>query len=455
MNLSFQPITALDKDLSPDCADAIVRLLRAAIRAVDPGEAVAKALVLDGSTLRVGVQEYNLDTFEHVYLVGAGKASAAMAAAIEEKLGQRISGGWVNVKDGYGAPTRKVTIHEASHPIPDERGLVGSRAILDIVRKAGPRDLIIAVISGGGSALMPLPVDGVALEDVQTLTNTLLRCGATIQEINTIRKHLSQMQGGRLAQVAAPAELLALIISDVIGSPLEVIASGPTCPDPSTYDEAWAILDRYGLTKEAPTAIVDHLKSGRLGKTSDTPKQDSAVFRHTHSVVIASNELAAQAVVQEARALEMNAVLLSTFIEGEAREVAKLLAAVAREIDHSGQPVARPACVVVGGETTVTVRGSGLGGRNQELALSAVPRLAGISNVAIISFGTDGTDGPTDAAGAVVTGNTSARAVEQGLDVAAYLAENNAYRFFEALGDLIITGPTGTNVNDLMLVCAF
>ena len=273
--------------------------------------------------------------------------------------------------------------------------------------------------------------------------------------MNCIRKHISQLKGGDLARVAPPAQVVSLIVSDVIGNPLDVISSGPTAPDPTTFAQAYSVLANYHLLSEVPASIVSHLKLGLEGRIRETPKTGDPVFQHTQNLIIASNEHAAAAALLKAKEQGMHTLLLSTSVEGEAREVAKVLAAIAREIARTDQPLPRPACIVAGGETTVTVRGHGMGGRNQELALAAVPYLAGLENVAVVSLGTDGTDGPTDAAGALSTGRTAARAAQQGLAPASYLADNDAYHFFQALGDMIVTGPTNTNVNDLIFVFAF
>jgi hydroxypyruvate reductase len=302
---------------------------------------------------------------------------------------------------------------------------------------------------------MALPVPGVTLEDLELLTQSLLRCGATINEINAIRKHLSQVKGGQLARLAQPAQVISLIVSDVIGNPLDVIASGPTCPDTTTYADAYAVLERYHLVETLPAAVVQHLKLGTRGEWPETAKADDKAFQRTQNLIIASNEHAALAGMARARQFGFSTMLLSTFVEGEAREVAKVMAAIAREMDRSGQPLPRPACVVAGGETTVTVRGTGLGGRNQEMALAAAPFLNGLENVALVALGTDGTDGPTNAAGAIATGRTAQRASNRSLSILRHLDENDSYHFFQALGDLIVTGPTNTNVNDLIFVFAF
>jgi len=302
---------------------------------------------------------------------------------------------------------------------------------------------------------MTLPVEGITLADMEALTSSLLRCGATINEINAIRKHLSQIKGGNLSRLAYPTEVVSLVLSDVVGNPLDVIASGPTVSDSSTFVQAYGIVEKYGLLDELPPSIVQHLRRGKEGTILETPKKDDPVFAKTYNLIIASNEVAAQAAMAKAEDLGFNTMLLSTFVEGEAREVAHVFSAVAKEILRSAQPVSRPACVVAGGETTVTIRGEGKGGRNQELALAAAIQIEGLDEAMIVALATDGTDGPTDAAGAIVDGSTLQRAGEKSLSASEYLANNDSYRFFEALGDLIITGPTNTNVNDLTFVFVF
>jgi len=299
---------------------------------------------------------------------------------------------------------------------------------------------------------MTLPVEGVSLEDMQALTTALLRAGATIVEINTIRKHLDQLKGGKLARLAAPAQIVALILSDVVGNPLDAIASGPTVPDGTTFADAWRLLERYGLLEQVPGSIRAVLERGLRGEIPENPAMGDPVFERTQNVIVASNDLAAEAAQRESEALGLHTLLLSTYVEGEAREVARVLAAVAKEERARERPLPIPACMIVGGETTVTVRGNGKGGRNQEMALSAAIAIAGIRDVTIACLATDGTDGPTDAAGALVEGDTVARAAALGLDPWVHLAENNAYPFFQALGDLLMTGPTQTNVNDLAFV---
>jgi len=405
-----------------------LRIFRAALKAAAPDQAVLRHLRLDP------------EPFRNIYVIGAGKASAQMARAVERLLGARINGGLINVKDGHGAKLRRIEINECGHPIPDQRGVAGARRIAQIASQAGEDDLIIGLISGGASALLPLPAPPITLAEKQKTTRLLLHCGASIHEINCVRKHISRIKGGQLARLAYPATMLTLILSDVIGDDLDVIGSGPTVPDRSTIADARAILEKYRI----PTKV--------LAAAVETPKPGDQIFEKTRNLIVGSNALAVEAAALEARRLGFHTLVLSTFLEGEAREVARVHAAIAKEIRASGRPVQRPACVISGGETTVKIRGQGLGGRNQEFALAAAIDLAGLSDVAILSAGTDGTDGPTDAAGAIVDGTTLARAEDLGLNAATSLANNDSYHFFEATGDLIKTGPTGTNVADIQLI---
>lgn len=430
--------------------DSALEIFRAALNAADPRAAVRRTLRREGGRLSVGARTYDLAQIRRVFVVGFGKASGAMGQAVEEVLGDRIESGWISVKYGHGAPLRKIHLHEAGHPLPDDNSLLGARRILELLDQTGTDDLVICLISGGGSAILELPVAGVSLEDLRTLTDVLLRSGATINQVNTLRKHISQVKGGQLAR-RSRAPIVSLILSDVIGSPLDTIASGPTAPDATTFADALRIVEQRGVRAQLPASIVRHLERGGR-EIPDTPKVGDTAFERVQNVVIADNSIACEAALRAARDRGFNALLLSTYVQGEAREVAKVLAAIAKEIAASEHPVARPACVVAGGETTVTVRGDGKGGRNQELALAAAIELADMEDVLILSAGTDGTDGPTDAAGAIADGSTLKRAAEKGLDARLFLARNDAYHLFEPLGDLITTGPTNTNVNDVMLV---
>lgn len=434
----------------------VERILSAALDAVDPYRAVQQVFQRDGNELRINGQVYKLDEIRRVILIGAGKASPAMARAILDRMGDRVTRGTVIAKhlrpeeiDSFPASVR---ILQGSHPVPDERSAAATEAMLATVRDLSAHDLVICVISGGGSALMTAPAPGVSLESVQELTRLLLASGATIEEINTLRKHLDTVKGGGLAQAVAPARLATLILSDVVGSPLDAIASGPTVADPTSFHDALAVLDRYGLRSRAPADVMRALEAGAAGDLAETVKPGDPTLATVQNVVVASNEIAARSAVSAAGAAGWQALLLTTYLQGEARESGRMLAAVARQMVASGEPVRRPGVVVVGGETTVTLAGAGKGGRNQELALGAVREMAGLERVALITLATDGEDGPTDAAGAVVTGETLARARALGLLPEDFLANNDAYTFFESLGALLRPGPTGTNVNDLAFI---
>jgi hydroxypyruvate reductase len=406
----------------------------------------------EGHLLHIGGKEYDL-TCRRVLIVAVGKAGVSMASAAAHILGEHLSGGIVVTKDGHlshGLPPT-LTVYEAGHPVPDARGVFAAGQVATLLEQAGADDLVLALISGGGSALLTLPAPGLTLEAMQQITGSLLASGATINELNMVRKHLEVLKGGGLARIATPATLATLVLSDVVGSPLDVIASGPSVADTTTFADAWAVLERYGL-QAAPAAIVAHLQAGLQGMVPDTPKPGDSVFAHAQIVVVGDNQQAADAALAEARALGYHTLLLSTYAQGEARDVGRVLGAVARQIAATGQPVPRPACIVIGGETTVTLRGSGRGGRNQELALAATTDLAELPGVALVALATDGGDGPTDAAGAVATGETMARARAAGLNHHLALANNDSYHFFDTLGDLLRPGPTGTNVNDLAFI---
>lgn len=446
----------LKPDISAEPRRAqVVDVLSAALKAVDPVQAIRNKMVCSDDTLWIDGRAYDLRRVRRVIVVGGGKAGASMAGAVEELLGDRITAGIVNVKYGYTAPTQWIEVHEAGHPVPDQAGIDGTRAMVDLLRDMTPDDLVLCLISGGGSALMTLPVEGVTLEDIQAFTGVLLRSGAPIQAINTVRKHLSQVKGGQLARLAHPAAVASLILSDVVGSPLDVIASGPTVPDTTTFAHAQGVLERYDPAGEIPESIRRHIRRGVHGVHMDTPKPDDPVLADVQNVIVADNARAAGAAVERAEELGFHALLLSTYVEGEAREVAQVIAALAKEIAVNGRPMPRPACLILGGETTVTVRGSGKGGRNQELALAAALAIQGMGDVLIASLATDGSDGPTDAAGGLVDGATVRRGDIRGLSARAALDQNDAYPFLDAVGDLIVTGPTNTNVNDLMAVFVF
>lgn len=427
-------------------------VFQAGLEAVEPRAAVLRHVSVHAGELRVADARYDLNGFDGVYVVGMGKASAVMAAALEELLGDRVRGGVVSTKHGHGVPTRRVQVREASHPVPDEDGVRAADEVAALLAATGPRDLVFCVISGGGSALLPAPADGLTLEDKQETTRQLLACGAAIHEINAIRKHLSRLKGGRLARFARPSTLLSLILSDVVGDSLDAIASGPTVGDPTTYRDCLRIVERYGLEGTVPTPVLRLLQAGGRGEIPETPKPGDPAFERTQTVIVGSNGLALGAAADKARALGYHTLVLSSVMEGETRDVARVHAAIAKEILASGNPVPRPACVLSGGETTVTIRGGGRGGRNQEFALAAALDIDGLDGVLVFSGATDGTDGPTDAAGAWADGATVRRGREAGCDAAAMLQENDSYAFFQAVGDLLVTGPTRTNVMDLRMV---
>ncbi|MGR3177566.1 MAG: glycerate kinase type-2 family protein [Candidatus Anammoxibacter sp.] len=423
-----------------------------ALQAVDPVFAVKKSLKLSGSLLEIGGKQYDLDRFERVIVVGAGKAGAPMSRALEEILGDRITLGHVNVKYGHLDKVNKIKIHEAGHPSPDQPGYDGAKKIFNILQKSGEKDLVIFLLSGGGSALMPLPANKISLIEKKQTTNHLLSCGATIEEINAIRKHISRLKGGWLANTAFPSTLITLIISDVIGDPLDAIASGPTVPDHTTYADCLSILKRYDIIDKVPAKVLHHLNQGAAGLVKETPKANEFIFQKVQNVIIANNTEAFNAAQRKTIELGYNTLMLSTMIEGETREVAKVHTAIAKEIRKSGNPVKRPACLLSGGETTVTIRGSGLGGRNQEFALASAIEIAGQDQTIVFSAATDGTDGPLNPAGAVADGFTTERALRLNMNPVDYLMNNDSYRFFLKLGDLITTGPTNTNVMDIRII---
>lgn len=442
---------AAEKDLSVLREDAL-EIFQVGLNAVDPKAAVRRFLRLDGDVLAIGEESYDLSSFENIYAVGAGKASAAMAQALETILGDRLKAGVINVKDGHAVQLQTVRVNEAAHPVPDESGIQGTKEIIQLLQRSTEKDLIICLLSGGGSALLPCPAPGLSLNDKQQTTQLLLDCGATIHEINAVRKHISAIKGGRLARFAYPSRLVSLILSDVIGDDLDIIASGPTVPDRNTFSDCIRCLKKYDLLDKVSTTVKQFLLEGTEGRIAETPAEGDPAFQLTQNEIIGSNILAVRAAARKSRELGYNPLILSTMIEGETRDVAKVHAAIAKEIIKTGNPIERPACLVSGGETTVTIRGDGLGGRNQEFALAAAMEITGLDDVVILSGGTDGTDGPTDAAGAIVDSETIRTAHSLGLDANRFLERNDSYHFFQRMGDLIITGPTLTNVMDLRLI---
>lgn len=431
--------------------ETLDRILHAGLAAADARRAVRQALRLDGQQLHVsGSEAVDLRATRRIRIVGAGKAAAPMARGVLDVLGERIAGGTVTTKDGHGADLPGIDVWEAAHPVPDARGLAGAAEALRLAREAGEGDLLLCLLSGGASALWPAPPPGVSLGDLQRVTESLLRSGAPIGEINAVRKHLSRIAGGQLARVAYPARMVSLLVSDVVGDPPETIAGGPAVGDPTTYADALEVLRRRGI--DAPAPILLHLRAGAGGGIPETPKPGDPRLERASTHVVARNRDALSGAAREAERLGYQAMIVTAAMEGEAREVAGMVVDLARRVRDRGDPVAPPAVLLLGGETTVTVRGTGRGGRNQELALAAAILLDGEAGITLAALGTDGTDGPTDAAGGMVDGGTVARGRERGFDARDHLRRNDAYPFLRATGDLLVTGPTGTNVCDLVAV---
>ncbi|PWU25060.1 MAG: glycerate kinase, partial [Candidatus Rokuibacteriota bacterium] len=393
-----------------------------------------------------------LPTHGRLCVVGAGKASGAMAAAVEHALGSQVGDGVVIVKDGHVAETRRIRLVEAGHPVPDERGQRAASEILDLARSARERDLVLVLVSGGGSALTPSPAPPITLADKQAVTRLLLEGGATINQLNAVRKHLSLFKGGLLARAASPAQVHALLLSDVIGDPLDVIGSGPTAPDGSTFEDALAVIDQFRIRARAPRSVIDRLEAGTRGEIDETPKPEDPLFRRVTNAVIGNNTLVVDAAAARAAELGFTPHVLTRALEGEARDVARDWVTLARRITSGLGPVAPPVCVIASGETTVTVRGRGRGGRCQEFALAAAIEMDGLTDVVILAAGTDGSDGPTGEAGAVADGLTARRVRDTGRDPEARLEDNDSHSVFADLGDLIVTGPTNTNLLDLYLL---
>jgi glycerate 2-kinase len=433
------------------------QILTSAIEAVVPHHFFPRRILLRRHALAIRddskiIHRYDLRDFKRIVVLGAGKAAARMAEACEAIFGPRIEQGLVITKYGHARPLARIKLLEAGHPLPDAAGRRGARAVIARLQQSRPEDLILFLTSGGCSALLPSPTPPLTLKEKQRLTTLLLRSGASIQEINAVRKHISQTKGGQLAKLAYPATTINLIISDVVGDQLDSIGSGPFVPDPSTFQEAWKVLEKYRLLKTAPRAIVNHLKAGVRRQTPETPKPGDPCFRKVRNCILARNRDALKAAAARARALGFTPLVLTSQIQGEARELARFYGALAKEIHQAGHPARPPVCLISGGEPTVTIRGKGLGGRNMELALAVALEIRGLPGTVFLSAGTDGTDGPTDAAGAVVDGRAWDRARQQGVNPEEHLANNNAYNFFKEADGLVITGPTGTNVMDVHLL---
>lgn len=433
----------------------IFSIIESAISAADPQKAIKEIVHLQKNRLTIEKNIYNLDLYENIYVIGAGKAASYMALTMEGILGNRIARGIIVTKYGHKKNLSRIEVIEAGHPIPDENGVKAVGKIIELLKGIKRGDLIIILLSGGASSLLPAPNENISLNDKKIVTGLLLKSGAAIDEINAVRKHISKIKGGQLASLIYPAEAVCLILSDVIGDRLDVIASGPTVPDNSTFKDAVDILKKYSIWNTTPRPVMNYLLKGLKGEITETPKPANPAFRRINNIIIGNNKSAVSAAEKKAKELGYHTMVLSTFVEGEAREIGKLFGAIAKEIAEFERPLKRKACIIAGGETTVTVKGKGKGGRAQEFALSAALMINGLKDAAIVGVGTDGTDGPTDAAGAIADGTTVKRANEKGLDVKMYLENNDSYSLFKKLNDLIITGPTNTNVNDLYMAFVF
>jgi glycerate-2-kinase len=435
----------------------LIDIFNAALAAVDPYHAIVRNITFERNCLHIAGAAYELDSFSRVLVVGAGKATARMALAIEGVLGDRITEGLIVVKEGHTAPLKIIKQVEASHPVPNEAGVEGTNRIRQLVRAANEKTLVICLLSGGASALLVAPMNGLTLNDKQIVTSLLLKAGASIGELNAVRKHLSAVKGGRFAKTACPAQVVTMVLSDVIGDQLDVIASGPTARDSTTFADARAVIEKYGLKEKIPLHVLSFLERGMEGQEPETVKSGDSCLHKTRNVIIGGITQALSAASEKAGHLGLVPEVITGELQGEARDAARFLATAALRARDALRPGERR-CLLSGGETTVTVKGNGKGGRNQELALAFALEIEGLDGVSLLSAGTDGTDGPTDAAGAIVDGSTASRARGLGIDPVQYLDYNDSYLFFKRFDELsgneshVITGPTGTNVMDLQII---
>lgn len=422
----------------------VLQILEAGLSAAMPETAIKQAVSFDGHTLRVGRREFRPKG--RIVVIGFGKASVRMAKAVEDLLGSAIDRG--AVISPFEGQLERIEVLVGTHPLPSERNVKAARRLVKLAEGLGEGDLLLVLISGGGSALFSLPVEGVTIEEKAIVSSQLMRAGADIYELNAVRKHISRVKGGRLSKIAWPATLVSLIVSDVVGDRLDTIASGPTAPDETTFTDALEAIQMHGI--QAPESIVSYLRRGIKGEVEETPKPGDSVFSRTHNFIVAGNLKSLRTMAKRAQELGYKPFILTSRLVGEAREVAKAVCSVLLSCRVDGEPFKPPACLIAGGETTVTVMGNGVGGRNQELALAACIEIKG-HNIVLASMGSDGIDGTSDAAGALVDGNTARRAREKGLDPKAFLRGNDSHTFFKKVGGTIYTGPTGTNVNDFII----
>lgn len=446
--------TSGDKNI---CARKIaLSLLEAGLSAADPYLCIKNTVKITDRFLKIGDKVFEIDDIDKIYVVGGGKASGYMAVALEDILGKYIYSGFVSILKGTKSKykTKKINLSEASHPLPDSNSIKNARKILKIVENAGEKDLVICLLSGGGSSLLCAPAGDITLEDKRETTSLLLRSGATIQEINTVRKHISDIKGGQLAETIYPATTVSLILSDVVGDPVQHIVSGPTAPDTTTFTDAKKILEKYSLIDKLPHSIIKHIELGIAGRIDDTPDEKSDIFNNVFNIIIGSNTVSLKNIKENADRDGLNSIILTSYLQGESRYVGKIFAGIARTVVRDNFPLPPPCAIISGGETTVTVKGNGKGGRNQELVLGSLSALQEYfpSGVVICSLASDGIDGKSDAAGAIIDSSTLDKTKKLGLDIDKYLKENDSYSFFRETGDIIFTGATGTNVNDFTLI---
>jgi len=432
--------------------ETALSIFREAVRAADPYDGVRKVVTVNESAIIIDGKPYPFSRYHRIIVVGAGKASPRMAKALEDVAGTHIESGWINTKYGHSIHTGRIHIHECGHPVPDENGVEGTRNIIDLLKSADENTLIIALLSGGGSALAPAPTDSITLTEKQDVTRILLNAGSSIGELNAVRKHLSVLKGGGMARLAYPARLHVLILSDVIGDRLDTIASGPAVADESTFHDCITVCERYKCLDRLPGSVRNRLMDGEAGNIPETAKPGDPFLDTVKTTLIGNNRMSVEAAKRSAGALGFNTLVLTTVLEGEASRMGTFFAAVASEIHETGNPITVPACVITGGETTVTVRGTGTGGRNQEMALAAAEAISGMKDTVFLSGGTDGTDGPTDAAGGIVDGEIKRTGDDLGLVIDDFLERNDSYRYLDKVGGLVKTGPTGTNVMDVQIL---
>lgn len=431
----------------------LYRIINSAINAVKPVELIHRKVMLEGNHLMANNIKINLNEYERIFVLGTGKASAFMAYELERLLGDKINAGIVSTKYDHSVPCEKIKIIECGHPVIDENSLRAGAEILKLAKEANENDLVICLLSGGGSALLEKLPDEILLNELQEVFRLLLNSGANIEEMNIVRRHLSNIKGGRLAEAIFPATCISLILSDVINDPLEAIAGGVTSSDPSTFKDALNILIKYKINERIPKNILNYILEGIDGKIPETIKPGNKVFERTTNIILGNNKEALLNAKVMAESLGYNVLLYSDNIQGEAREIGKFSAEIARQIFNEDKPLPRPACFLFGGETTVSITGNGKGGRNQELALSALNEMSDVKfDYLIASIGTDGTDGPTDAAGAIASKDIMHKSIELNLDISTYLNNNDSYNFFNKVDGLIKTGPTGTNVMDITII---